>query len=58
MNLERPSFGYFCEPKVHNTTRPKPTTEIQEFDNLPGKLPEDAAKPNPKYGSRFTFLND
>lgn len=59
MNLERPPYGYFCLPKVHNTTRPKPPPpEIQVFDNLPAKLPEDEPKPKPKYGSRFPTLID
>lgn len=48
MHMERPSYGYFCLPKVHSTKRPKPTTETQVFEATP-KLPEDAPKPPPKY---------
>ncbi|KAG8222919.1 hypothetical protein J437_LFUL000213 [Ladona fulva] len=53
-NLERPDYGYFCRPKVHNTSRPKPEPPKPAiYPDATPELPEDYPKPPPKYGSRF-----
>lgn len=44
LNIERPPFGYFCEAKVHNTTRPKPDQKPLEF---PDAVPEAKQPPYP-----------
>ncbi|XP_059485034.1 NADH dehydrogenase [ubiquinone] 1 alpha subcomplex subunit 8 [Neocloeon triangulifer] len=52
--IERPEFGYYCKPKVHDSKRPKPAPEPPKIypDSTPG-LPEDTAQPPAKYGHRF-----
>ncbi|KAG6803187.1 NADH dehydrogenase [ubiquinone] 1 alpha subcomplex subunit 8 [Apis mellifera caucasica] len=54
LNLERPSFGYFCEAKVHDSPRPKPSKEKTEY---PDRVPEPVAPPYPpsKYQGRQGF---
>lgn len=54
LNLERPSFGYFCEAKVHDSPRPKPPKEKTEY---PDRVPEPVAPPYPpsKYQGRQGF---
>ncbi|XP_017888759.1 NADH dehydrogenase [ubiquinone] 1 alpha subcomplex subunit 8 [Ceratina calcarata] len=54
LNLERPPFGYFCEAKVHNTSRPKPQKEKREY---PDATPEPVAPPYPpsKHDGRKGF---
>ncbi|XP_034951429.1 NADH dehydrogenase [ubiquinone] 1 alpha subcomplex subunit 8 [Chelonus insularis] len=52
MNVERPPFGYFCEVKVHETTRPKPVEKIPEYPTVPS-LPPDAPKPPARFEGRW-----
>lgn len=55
MNIERPPFGYFCEAKVHNTSRPRPKREEITFpDPTPG-LSADIPREKAKYFNRFWF---
>lgn len=57
MNLERPSFGYFCEAKVIDTKRPKPEEEKPAiYPDATPHLPEDYPRPPAKYGSRFWWF--
>ncbi|KAF4521579.1 hypothetical protein B566_EDAN001299 [Ephemera danica] len=58
LGLERPDYGYFCRPHVHNTARPKPQLPEKDVypDATPG-LPQDYPKPPAKHGSRYIFLN-
>ncbi|XP_057322470.1 NADH dehydrogenase [ubiquinone] 1 alpha subcomplex subunit 8 [Microplitis mediator] len=53
MNIERPSYGYFCEVKVHDTKRPKPVEDLPEYEPIAAKLPEDVPKPPARFGSRW-----
>jgi len=56
MNIERPPYGYFCEAKVHNTTRPRPPAEEPTVfpDPTPG-LTADIPREKSKYNNRFWF---
>ncbi|CAK1548819.1 unnamed protein product [Leptosia nina] len=59
LNLERPSFGYFTEARVHATTRPKPPVEEKAvYPDATPALPEDAEKKPPRYGSRFYWMTE
>merc|ERR1712055_396492 len=56
MDIERPDFGYFCRPKVHETTRPKPEGDAPlEFPDAPVPLP-DTDRKEAKHGSRFHWM--
>ncbi|KAG7199871.1 hypothetical protein KM043_014320 [Ampulex compressa] len=56
LHIERPPFGYFCEAKVHDTSRLAPPKPDPPFypDATPG-LPEDAPLPRARFGSRFLW---
>ncbi|XP_043279793.1 NADH dehydrogenase [ubiquinone] 1 alpha subcomplex subunit 8 [Venturia canescens] len=56
LNIERPGYGYFCEVKIHDSTRPKPQPEkrIIYEDVTPG-LPKDAPLPEARFNSRFQW---
>ncbi|XP_011637522.1 NADH dehydrogenase [ubiquinone] 1 alpha subcomplex subunit 8 [Pogonomyrmex barbatus] len=56
LHIERPPFGYFCEAKVHNTSRPRPPKEepIEFPDPVPG-LSADIPREKSKYFNRFWF---
>lgn len=54
LDLERPNYGYFCEVKIHDSKRPKPSSESPVYDPTPG-LPDDAPRPQSKYGARNVF---
>ncbi|KAK7087084.1 ndufa8, NADH-ubiquinone oxidoreductase complex I 19kd subunit [Halocaridina rubra] len=55
--IERPDFGYFCRPKVHQTTRPKPEETPIEFPGATEPIPPPPP-PGSKaaYGTRFHFI--
>jgi len=59
LGLERPYYGYFCEPKVIKTIRPRPTPEeALEFPNTPDELPANFPRKHAPYsegGSRSHF---
>jgi len=59
MGIERPSYGYFTEAKVHKTERPKPPMEPPAVypDALPELPSEDIPRHPPRHGSRYVFLN-
>ncbi|KAB7503431.1 NADH dehydrogenase [ubiquinone] 1 alpha subcomplex subunit 8 [Armadillidium nasatum] len=52
MNIERPEYGFYCKPRVHETSRPKPPG----YQHL--EFPDKAVPPNiderteARYGSR------
>lgn len=52
LQIERPSYGYFCEAKVHDTKRPKP--EPHTLDHPDGYSPPTVSRPykNAKFGLR------
>ncbi|KAI4502419.1 hypothetical protein M0802_002331 [Mischocyttarus mexicanus] len=55
LNIERPYYGYFCETKVHDSKRPKPTYKAPEFPNSLPPLPEGEPEHPGKFGSRSYF---
>lgn len=57
MNIERPPFGYFCEAKIHNTSRPRPPPRDEPIifpDSTPG-LSQDVPREKAKYHNRFWY---
>lgn len=56
LKIERPSFGYFCEVKVHETSRPKPKSNIVTYPDA--AVPVTAEEPllPPKYNSRRLWV--
>lgn len=59
LKIERPPFGYFCEAKVHDTSRPQPKrdNEIINFpDPAPGLQP-DVPREKSKYHNRLWYKN-
>ncbi|KAJ9592991.1 hypothetical protein L9F63_015361 [Diploptera punctata] len=57
LNLERPSFGYFCQPKVHDSKRPKPEPKKPEvYADYTPYLPDDYPRTPAKYGARFHWM--
>lgn len=52
LDLERPDFGYFCEPKIVDSKRPKPVEERPSFPDAPEPLPEIPAGAEARYGAR------
>lgn len=52
LGLERPDFGYFCEPKIVDSKRPKPIEEPLSFPDAPEPLPELPVGGEARYGSR------
>lgn len=58
LGIERPEYGYFCRVKVHHSNRPPPPPkEKVVYEDATKSLPEDYAKPEAKYGSRFHWLH-
>ncbi|KAL2726967.1 NADH dehydrogenase ubiquinone 1 alpha subcomplex subunit 8 [Vespula squamosa] len=55
LNIERPSFGYFCEAKIHDSSRPRPKEEVPEFPGALPPLPKEKPEVPGKYGSRYLF---
>jgi len=67
MAIERPHFGYFCLPKIHDTDRPKPeavrpawldTDKARKLQELPKDFPRDWAAwggvgPGAEMGGRY-----
>ncbi|XP_054016473.1 NADH dehydrogenase [ubiquinone] 1 alpha subcomplex subunit 8 [Hylaeus anthracinus] len=51
MNIERPSFGYFCEAKVHDSPRPAPQPAKEEYPDRTCPVVEPPY-PKAKYSSR------
>ncbi|CAG4957907.1 unnamed protein product [Parnassius apollo] len=59
LNLERPPFGYFCEPRVHDTKRPKPPAEPKAvYPDATPALPDDAERKPARFGSRFYWMTE
>merc|ERR1712002_58025 len=57
LQIERPDFGYFCRPKVLDTQRPKPEIDAPlEFPDAPEPLPPAPANAQPRYGTRFHWM--
>ncbi|KAH0945509.1 hypothetical protein HN011_004307 [Eciton burchellii] len=59
LNIERPPFGYFCEAKVHETSRPKPIPRDKSIDfpdPVPG-LASDVPREKSKYHNRLWYKN-
>jgi len=58
LNLERPDFGHLARAQIHETKRPKPPTPPKSvYDDLPAKLPDDAPRPEAKYGGRWMVFH-
>ncbi|KAL0102040.1 hypothetical protein PUN28_018530 [Cardiocondyla obscurior] len=56
LNIERPSFGYFCQAKVHNTSRPRPEpAEPPTFPDATPGLPADVPREKSKYSNRLWY---
>ncbi|KAF7400727.1 hypothetical protein HZH66_005911 [Vespula vulgaris] len=55
LNIERPAFGYFCEAKIHDSSRPRPKEEVPEFPDALPPLPKGKPEVPGKYGSRYLF---
>ncbi|PSN30874.1 NADH dehydrogenase [ubiquinone] 1 alpha subcomplex subunit 8 [Blattella germanica] len=57
LKLERSPFGYYCIPKVHDTSRPKPEPKKPEvYEEYTPYLPDDYPRPPAKYGARFHWM--
>ncbi|KAJ6640588.1 NADH dehydrogenase [ubiquinone] 1 alpha subcomplex subunit 8 [Pseudolycoriella hygida] len=58
LQIERPEYGYYCRPKVHDSPRPAPPPpEKTIYTDVPHSLPEDYPRPPAKHGSRFHYAN-
>lgn len=58
LKVERPEFGYYCRPKVHDSPRPRPSPpEKAIYPDPPASLPDDFPRQPAKYGSRGFFIN-
>ncbi|XP_076168151.1 NADH dehydrogenase [ubiquinone] 1 alpha subcomplex subunit 8 [Ptiloglossa arizonensis] len=56
LNIERPSFGYFCEAKVHNSPRPEPEKpKPKEYPDAVPPIPQ-GPYPKAKYDNRHPWL--
>ncbi|XP_047351763.1 NADH dehydrogenase [ubiquinone] 1 alpha subcomplex subunit 8 [Vespa velutina] len=55
LKIERPPFGYFCETKVHDSSRPRPKPDIPEFPDALPPLPKEKPEIPGKFGSRHFF---
>jgi len=58
MGMERPHYGYLCEPRIHVTDRPKPPQEPPALypDAIP-ELPPDSVRRDPaKHGARLPIF--
>ncbi|XP_034184975.1 NADH dehydrogenase [ubiquinone] 1 alpha subcomplex subunit 8 [Osmia lignaria lignaria] len=56
LNIERPSFGYFCEAKVHDSPRPEPVPEQTVYPDATPKMIRRPYRP-PNYGYRTYWSN-
>lgn len=57
LGIERPPYDYYSRVHVHKTARPRPEVEGPAvYEDATPKLPEDAPKPEAKYGSRYMFM--
>ncbi|KAK2584053.1 hypothetical protein KPH14_006503 [Odynerus spinipes] len=56
LNIERPSFGYLCEVKVHDSPRPPPKQEKIEFPDPIPPLPEEKPEHPAKFSSRMPWV--
>lgn len=57
LGIERPPYDYYSRVHVHKTVRPRPEVEGPAvYEDATPKLPEDAPKPEAKYGSRYMFM--
>ncbi|XP_014474865.1 PREDICTED: NADH dehydrogenase [ubiquinone] 1 alpha subcomplex subunit 8 [Dinoponera quadriceps] len=55
LNIERPPYGYFCEAKIHHTSRPRPEIPQTTFpDPVPG-IPPDQPREKGKYHNRTWY---
>jgi len=56
LQLERPYYGYFCETRIHDSSRPRPPPkEVQVFPDASDTLPTDYPRLPSKYGARQGF---
>ncbi|XP_046816935.1 NADH dehydrogenase [ubiquinone] 1 alpha subcomplex subunit 8 [Vespa crabro] len=55
LKIERPPFGYFCETKVHDSSRPRPKPDIPEFPDALPPLPKEKPETPGKFGNRYIF---
>jgi len=58
LGMERPNYGYLCEPHIHITDRPKPAQEAPAVypDALPELPPECVERPPAKHGARLPMF--
>ncbi|XP_058799514.1 NADH dehydrogenase [ubiquinone] 1 alpha subcomplex subunit 8 [Phymastichus coffea] len=56
MNIERPAYGYFCEVKIHDTTRPKPKANVVDYPDASVPYSKEEPLLPPKYGSRRLWV--
>ncbi len=57
LGLERPHYGYMCEPHIHVTSRPKPEIEPPPIyaDATPDLPPPDVPRYPARHGHRLPF---
>lgn len=55
LGIERPEYGYYLKPKVHDTKRPKPTHFEPVFKKAYDQLPEDYELKASTYPNRYYF---
>lgn len=48
LKIERPPFGYFCEAKVHDSTRPPPEVKERVYPDASAFVRRDTELPKPK----------
>ncbi|NP_001165825.1 NADH dehydrogenase [ubiquinone] 1 alpha subcomplex subunit 8 [Nasonia vitripennis] len=56
MNIERPSFGYFCEVKIHDSLRTKPKSNVAMYPDAAVPLSPEEPLLSPKYNSRRIWV--
>jgi len=58
LGMERPHWGYFCEPRVHETQRPRPMPELPPVypDHLPDPPPDDIPRHPSRHQGRAMFF--
>merc|ERR1712168_18787 len=53
LGIERPEYGYFCRPKVHDSDRPQPPPESEiVFPDAAQPIPESSGDQRAFYGTR------
>ena len=55
LGIERPDYGYYLRPKVHDTKRPKPKHFDPEFKKAYDQLPADYERKPSAYPKREFF---